>query len=157
MTGRGRGLFATKPIKAGAFISCEKAMATALDTDPDNEHGPLLNLETERRYDGSHILLVRELVHKLLYSPQQASRFFDLHTDGYPPGAPPVVDGVVAVDTFRVNSIIYQKAFACAETRSADVQRAASLDHTDENCSGLQKRSHAWGDQDDDAQRPALV
>jgi hypothetical protein len=66
---KGRGLFATKGIKAGELILVEKAFLIAFESYVGPEKHVVLNLDTNTRRIGAHAVLFNRLVQKLLHNP----------------------------------------------------------------------------------------
>lgn len=85
---RGRGLFATKQINPGDLILCEKAFTTAYSSH-DADTYTILNLNTNHGAVGTQATLLFSTVQKMLYSQEQARKFFDLYDGGYSPNAMP--------------------------------------------------------------------
>ena len=96
--GRGRGLFATRDIKAGELVLCEKAFCVAFETDEKTNRSVVLNFNLDSISIGSHATLVVRLVQKMLYNPLQAASFLQLYDGGYTPKSGHVVDDITAVD-----------------------------------------------------------
>lgn len=126
---RGRGLFATKDIKAGDLILCEKAFDVARDSENAAGTVVVLNLDTNRAQYGPHASLLFNIVQKLRNNPSQALRFLSLHDGGYTPKCTaPIVDRMTVIDTFQAADIIEHNVFGCPIVRSVDVQRMADPD-----------------------------
>lgn len=121
---RGRGLFATERIPAGELILREKAFAIAFDSDPNNEHGVQIGITTGQIRDPEQILLTQQVGKEVTHNQQHAAEFFALRGKGFAIGTPSAVDGVVAVDTFHVNSVLHTNAFHTPPTRSDDSGKA---------------------------------
>lgn len=101
--GRGKGLFTTKPVKAGDLLFCEKAFAYCY-ADKDDPIGRrnmriLLQLETKTAHVGGQANLITEIVQKLYHSPKASEEFKTLHCGDYTPVAVSEVDGQQIVDT----------------------------------------------------------
>ncbi|KAK5723704.1 hypothetical protein LTR15_005403 [Elasticomyces elasticus] len=127
---RGRGLFATRNIKVGDLILCEKAFGVVLKSEKTTETYTMMNLNTNRGSMGPHATLLFDIVQKLSHNPEQAKLYFDLHDGGYEPKlTPEIVDGVTVVDTFRTAAISEFNRFGCPNVRSSDgaTQRTPSL------------------------------
>ncbi|KAF2770519.1 hypothetical protein EJ03DRAFT_270369 [Teratosphaeria nubilosa] len=136
-----RGLFAKTNIKAGEVILCEKAFSAAFGDEKQSSIYILMNLNTNQISMGKHAMLLFNVVKKMLHSPTEATRFFDLHDGGYDPKcAVTNVDGVVAVDTFRTQAIIEQNAFGCPDVRSTKKDENESSGMSRE----LQESSGVW-------------
>lgn len=118
---RGKGLFATKDLKAGDVILVEKAFCIAFESETDNVTHMIMNLNTNTIRTGPHAMLYYSLVRKLSDNPNQAKRFLQLHDGGYTPKCTAqTVDGVTAIDTFQVAAITEHNCFGCANTSTAD-------------------------------------
>ena len=117
----GRGLFAAEDIKAGQMIMCEKALCVAFASEEKSSSYTILNQNTERALAGTQATLLFNLVQNLLYNPDLAEKFFDLHDGGYrPQTSPQTIDGLVSVDTFRTLAIIEHNSFGCPSVRSSN-------------------------------------
>lgn len=126
---RGRGLFATKALKPGDVIFVEKAFHTAYFVD-EGDISLLLNSNSNRVSMGTHALCLYGLTDKILWNPTLANRYLDLH-DGGKFGSSKkatVVDGKVAVDTFRVQCIAELNAFECPRVKSSDREETIGED-----------------------------
>ena len=128
----GRGLFATKDIKAGQLVLCEKALCVVFESDATPKSYTILNHNTQRALAGTQATLLFTLVQKLLYYPELAVKFFDLFDGGgYHPKTPlQTAEGLVPVDAFRAQGIIEHNSFGCPTVRSsskAAQKEAASL------------------------------
>ncbi|KAK5682701.1 hypothetical protein LTS10_005831 [Elasticomyces elasticus] len=133
---RGRGLFATRNIKVGDLVLCEKALGVVFKSAKETEIYTMVNLNTNRGSMGPHATLLFDLVQKLSHNPEQAKLYFDLHDGGYEPKlTPQIVDGITVVDTFRAEAISEFNRFGCPDVRSSDgaTQRIPLLSgHDDE-------------------------
>ncbi|KAI5919059.1 hypothetical protein F4810DRAFT_714901 [Camillea tinctor] len=113
--GRGRGLFTTKPVKAGDLLFCEKAFGYvyAGDDSPVSRSKTvvLLNLSTKRTVIGGHAHLITQIAQKLYHNHESASAFTDLHHGDYEAVGISEVDGQPIVDTFLIDRIISLNAF----------------------------------------------
>jgi hypothetical protein len=92
--GKGRGLFTTKPVKAGELILCEKAFSYAYVDGKNNSNASLtllMNTETNKG--------IRLITQKLYKNPSIASAFTDLHHGAYKAVDVLSVDGQPMVDT----------------------------------------------------------
>jgi hypothetical protein len=82
--GKGRGLFTTKPVKAGGLILCEKAFSYVDGKNNSNASLTLLmNIETNKGFMGGQADLIRLITQKLYKNPSIASAFTDLHHGAY--------------------------------------------------------------------------
>lgn len=101
---KGRGLFATRAIKTGHLLLCEKAFAHAhidnetLEGKPANAKLTVLaNPETDKMVIGGHADLLRMIAQKLYRSPSLGPKFTALYHGDYEsvptiPEKEPVVD-----------------------------------------------------------------
>lgn len=109
----GRGLFATRAIKTGEIIMCEKAFDICFDRDNGESVCTVFNIKTGHPYEGSHAVLLFRIIEKLRFNPQLARRFLDLHDGGHQPKyAAQQVDGNTVIDTFEVQAIMEHNCFA---------------------------------------------
>ena len=117
----GRGLFATKDIKAGQLVLCEKALCVSFDSDAAPHSYTILNHKTQRALAGTQATLLYIIAQKLAYNPELATQFFDLHDGGgyYPPTSLQPAEGLVPVDAFRAQGIIEHNSFGCPTVRSS--------------------------------------
>ena len=117
----GRGLFATKDIKAGQLILCEKALAVAFESDTAPHSYTILNHKTQRALTGTQATLLYTIVQKLVHYPELAAKFSDLHDGGgyYPKTSLQAAEGLVPVDAFRAQGIIEHNSFGCPTARSS--------------------------------------
>jgi hypothetical protein len=100
--GKGRGLFATKPMKAGDLVLCEKAFSHAHVDDTDGSNASLtllMNVETEKGFMGGQADLIQLITQKLYKNPSMAATFLALHHGDYKAVATISVDGQPVVDT----------------------------------------------------------
>ncbi|RMZ69230.1 TPR domain [Pyrenophora seminiperda CCB06] len=97
----GRGLFATKPMKVGDLILCEKAYASAYYK------------KTEGFFEDPRRSLKVSVTQKLYTNPSTASDFFSLYHGDAKAMDVLFVDGKPVIDTFLVNRIIDMNAFPC--------------------------------------------
>ncbi|KAI0812860.1 hypothetical protein GGR55DRAFT_687772 [Xylaria sp. FL0064] len=118
--GRGKGLFTTKPVKAGDLLLCEKAFAYCY-ADKDDPIGMknmclLLQLDTKRAKLGGQAHLLTQIVQKLYHSPSLSEGFKALHPGDYTPVTVSNVDGQPVVDTFLVDRVINTNSFGAPRT-----------------------------------------
>lgn len=117
---RGRGLFATETLKPGDVIFVEKAFYVA---HPDGKDiSVLLNVNTDSISLGTQGLRLYGTVDKMIWNPTLANKYADLFDGGKFGNEKEfkVVDGRVAVDTFRVQSIAELNGFGCPRVKSRD-------------------------------------
>lgn len=117
----GRGLFATKDIKAGQLILCERALSVAFESDATPHSYTILNHKTQRALAGTQATLLYTILQKLVHSPELAAKFFDLYDGGsqYPKTPLQPAESLVPVDAFRAQGIIEQNSFGSPSVRSS--------------------------------------
>jgi hypothetical protein len=101
-SGKGRGLFVTRAVKAGDLLLCEKAFTHAYAPESGTAQSKttlLLNIETERGFIGGQADLIRITARKLYCNPSLAPAFTALHHGTYKPTSTLNVDGKPVVDT----------------------------------------------------------
>lgn len=103
---KGRGLFATKPVKAGELLLCEKAFSHAhADEDASDRSvniqkiNPLIDPMTGGGIMGARKDLIMLTVQKLYRNPSLAQAFTNLCHGTYEGVSPATVDGKPIVDT----------------------------------------------------------
>ncbi|KAH6642926.1 hypothetical protein C7974DRAFT_386403, partial [Boeremia exigua] len=114
--GKGRGIFVTKPVKAGELLLCEKAFAQAYvpETGVGNSRLTLLvNIEAGRSFMGGQADLIKIIVQKIYRNPSLAATFTALHHGDYKTASTTSVDGQPVVDTFLVEKIMGFNVFGC--------------------------------------------
>lgn len=118
---RGRGLFATKPLKPGDVVFVEKAFHVAHPCE-SGDISMLLNYTTNRMSFGTRASLLSGVIDKMIWNPTLANKYLDLFDGGKFDNAKEaqVVDGKVAVDTFQVQSIADFNGFGCPRVKSSD-------------------------------------
>ena len=102
VTGKGRGLFTTKTVKAGDLLLCEKAFCHAYIPEEgagNSKTTLLVNSETEKGFVGGQADLVRLIAQKLFRNPSLAPAFKLLHHGSYESVGTALVDGTPIVDT----------------------------------------------------------
>jgi len=107
--GRGRGLFTTKPVKAGELLLCEKAFSYCFAAPPEEMEralskgishiSVLIDVPGNRTTVGTHADLIRDVSNKLARNPSPGSSFGDLSHGKYQGVACASVDGSPVVDT----------------------------------------------------------
>ncbi|EMD66047.1 hypothetical protein COCSADRAFT_86951 [Bipolaris sorokiniana ND90Pr] len=113
---KGRGLFATKSMKVGDLILCEKAFAHAYIDEVSRSNASvtfLMNVETERGFLGGQADLIRLIVQKLYSNPSTTSEFTNLYHGDYKAVDVSFVDGKPVVDTFLVERTMALNVFGC--------------------------------------------
>ncbi|CAK7199277.1 hypothetical protein SEUCBS139899_001952 [Sporothrix eucalyptigena] len=113
--GTGQGLFVTEPVKAGDVVFVEKAFHV-VHADEDTSGYAMqmtMNLNSNRVTTGAHCLLLYGLTDKLQWNPTLARQFFCLYDGLTGQKEVAVVDGRLAVDTFRVQAIVELNGFHC--------------------------------------------
>ncbi|THX61672.1 SET domain-containing protein, partial [Aureobasidium pullulans] len=110
----GRGLFTTEDIRCGGIVLCEKAFTA----EPHPKSGPskaaeMMDLHNNSKHIGSYAALFSATVRKIVDNPSLA-HILDLHTDGTHGSQKtiPLVDGLPAVDVFRVHSLLKRNVFS---------------------------------------------
>ncbi|OAA68565.1 Tetratricopeptide-like helical [Niveomyces insectorum RCEF 264] len=136
--GRGRGLFATKALEPGDVVFVEKALYVAHPTDM-GDVALLLNLNRNRMSMGTHALRLYGVIDKLRWNPKLANRYLDLYDGGTFGGGKEaaVVDGEVALDTFRVESIAEFNGFGCPRVKSSDADPEMRADDGHNGSTGI--------------------
>jgi tetratricopeptide (TPR) repeat protein len=135
---KGRGLFATKDIKAGELVLVEKAFSVAFASELGTETHIIMNLNTNTARIGAHSSLYYQLVQKMIHNPTQAKRMLELFDGGYSPKCEAqTVDGIAVIDTFQVAAIMEHNCFGCAETRTADALGAAKASDRESKSVGV--------------------
>lgn len=121
--GRGRGLFATEVLKPGDIVFVEKAFYVAHRDGGDIS--VLLNVNTDRVSLGTHSLRLQGTIEKITWNPTISNKYTDLFDGGKFGNEKEfkVVEGRVAVDTFRVQSIAELNGFGCPRVKSRDKQQ----------------------------------
>jgi hypothetical protein len=100
--GKGRGLFTTKPTKAGDLLLCEKAFSHAHVDDAQKGNANitlLMNVETDKGFIGGQADLIQLITQKLYKNPSMTAAFTDLHHGDYKAVDTISVDGQPVVDT----------------------------------------------------------
>ncbi|KZM21802.1 uncharacterized protein EKO05_0001775 [Ascochyta rabiei] len=127
--GKGRGLFVTKPVKAGDLLLCEKAFSHAYVVEGGSEDSSialLINSETNRGFLGGQASLIKLIVQKMHCNPSLAAAFTALHHGNYKPASTSAVDGRPVVDTFLVEQIMTFNVFGCPRSSLQTYKNAAS-------------------------------
>ena len=93
---KGRGLFVTKPVKAGDLLLCEKAFGYAAEYS--STYAMLVHSETGQVIVGARAELLRVIVQKLYRNPSTAPAFTTLYHGNYE-GVSAEVDTEPIVDT----------------------------------------------------------
>ncbi|KAK7751216.1 hypothetical protein SLS62_006902 [Diatrype stigma] len=118
--GRGRGLFTTKPVKAGELLLCEKAFAYSYAGNENpisrNNTRILMNLGTKRISMGGQAYLIAQIVQKLYHNPESSALFTELHHGDYRTATLPEIDGKPIVDSFLVERIVSLNCFGAPRT-----------------------------------------
>lgn len=99
VTGKRRGVFTTKSVKAGELLLCEKAFAFGMITAADE---PIIrtDAETQRTVPNAAIKLINVISDKLHHDGSQASVIADLYSGSYQRSEVFEVDGVPVVDRY---------------------------------------------------------
>lgn len=102
----GRGLFATKDLAPGDVILVEKAFYATFERNVPKEKSVIVDVEKGRISLEKQAERIHGTIDKILHNPKQASRYLDLyHGDKFQNKVVRFVDGMVTVDTFRVEAI----------------------------------------------------
>jgi len=98
----GRGLFTTKPVKAGDLSLCEKAFACAYydSNDAAQDLALLINAQNDTMTVGAQAELIELVVQKLYKNASLLPDFIDLHHGKYQAVDVHEVDGIPIVDTY---------------------------------------------------------
>lgn len=99
VTGKRRGVFTTKSVKAGELLLCEKAFAFCMITAADE---PVIrtDAETQRTVPNAAIKLINVISDKLHHDGSQASVIADMHSGSYRRSEVFEVDGAPVVDRY---------------------------------------------------------
>jgi len=124
--GRGRGLFTTKPIKAGELLFCEKAFAHAVYTGDKFAPGAVLtSMSTKCTYLGTIPGLLDIVLQKLHRNPSLYGQVARLHggciaePDAEPATLSPLIlDNSPVIDTFFIQRIVGLNGMSCARFSS---------------------------------------
>lgn len=111
---RGRGLFATKDIRMGDLILCEKAFMAA---HPDDQ------------IPRSTVPVWLDSVQKVVDNPSQSKDLLGLYA-GQPRTSPisaPIIDGIPVVDTFKVSSILDLNGFSYTVGRESHAYGTSAM------------------------------
>ncbi|KAJ4287868.1 hypothetical protein N0V88_007581 [Collariella sp. IMI 366227] len=103
---RGRGLFTTKPVKAGDLLFCEKAFTHAF-LDKEEGRGSSLTMLIDMENGGtmgSQSDLINMTVRKLFQNPSLMTIITDLHHGSYQPVNTTEVNGTPVIDTCVSNA-----------------------------------------------------
>ncbi|KAL6897058.1 hypothetical protein GGI43DRAFT_106339 [Trichoderma evansii] len=135
--GRGRGLFATETLKPGDIVFVEKAFYVAHRDGRDIS--VLLNVNTDRVSLGTQSLCLQGTIEKMAWNPTLANKYTDLFDGGNFGNEKEfkVVDGRVAVDTFRVQSISELNGFGCPRVKSRDQEQQETKKSDLEQSTGI--------------------
>lgn len=104
--GRGRGLFTTKPLKAGDLILCEKPFAHCYagpfeeNRESSSRLTVLINTQTNRISQGTQADLITTIVQKLWQNPSLQKKIGELYHGFYTPLIATAVDGNPIIDTY---------------------------------------------------------
>lgn len=102
----GRGLFVTRPVKAGELLLCEKAFSFCfalpleeMGSSKGSQISVLLDVGADRISVGTHSDVIRDTSNKLARNPSLNQQFTDLYHGAYKSVSDTVVDGLPVVDT----------------------------------------------------------
>ncbi|OTA56268.1 SET domain-containing protein [Hypoxylon sp. EC38] len=130
--GRGKGLFTTKPVKAGELLLCEKAFAYRY-AEKDNPIGKRnMNMLTDLNdgfvCEGGQPNLITQVVQKIYHNPSQSEIFTSLHHGDYEPVAVSEVDGHPVVDSFLVMKIVLLNCFGAPRSSRESMETTIKND-----------------------------
>lgn len=111
---RGRGLFATKDVRMGDLILCEKAFMAAHPSD---------------RTPKSTLPVWLDSIQKIINNPSQSKGLLGLYA-GQPRTSPvpaPIIDGIPVVDTFEVSSILDLNGFSYTVGRESHAYGTSAM------------------------------
>lgn len=111
---RGRGLFATKDIRMGDLILCEKAFMAA---------------HPEDRTPRSTVPVWLDSVQKVVDNPSKGKDLLGLYA-GQPRTSPisaPIIDGIPVIDTFKVSSILDLNGFSYTVGRESHAHGTSAI------------------------------
>lgn len=102
--GRGRGLFTTKPVKAGELLLCEKAFSYCYEDRSNRAKDPsqtplLANILTNRVTLGTQVSLMKEIIQKIQRNPSLLPSITTLHHGSYTAVEKTDVDDGPVIDT----------------------------------------------------------
>ncbi|KAJ8116080.1 hypothetical protein OPT61_g2413 [Boeremia exigua] len=124
---KGRGMFVTKPVRAGDLLLCEQAFSHAwIDDREQSDSTFLLSIETGRGFAGGQADLITKTVQKLYRNPSLGRKFRDLYHGDYKPVESDMVDGRPIVDTFLVGRIMAYNVFGCPTTSIDSYKRVTT-------------------------------
>ncbi|KAJ4377321.1 hypothetical protein N0V83_000146 [Neocucurbitaria cava] len=136
---KGRGLFATKAVRAGDLLLCEKAFGY-IDAHGYDDGRPKITVTTytekENRFIRARTDLVRLIVQKIHRNPSLVSAFTAMHHGSYQTANTCVVDGKPIVDTFLTQRIVSLNVFNYELSSLITHKRLRSMKHT---------ATHSWG------------
>lgn len=116
---RGRGLFATKLIKAGSLVFAEKAFLVTFASQDTAAHELVSNAATSDWQPTACLVHHCVAVQKLSHNPSLARKFLELNDVAYyPKCACDKVDGMAVIDAFEVQAVLDQRTTDCPEGRS---------------------------------------
>ncbi|KAI2631539.1 hypothetical protein GGS26DRAFT_598610 [Hypomontagnella submonticulosa] len=121
--GRGKGLFTTKPVKAGELLLCEKAFGYIYASD-DSPIGIsntklMVDEDCDTFYIGGQADLYPQVIQKLYHNHAGSEKFRSLDHGNYNPVNISEVDGAPVVDTFFVSKICKVNGFGAPRTTQA--------------------------------------
>ncbi|KAH7139563.1 hypothetical protein B0J11DRAFT_46874 [Dendryphion nanum] len=127
--GRGRGLFATRPIASGEIVICEKAFCVVWGHEQDALTGMTHDLRDDR-IRISPVGLTRSLAQKLLKNPSLSEKVLDLYGD-YAGSSPNIDDTTTTethtIDVFRLHDIVSRNAFGPGDQFGASQSASTGL------------------------------
>ncbi|TVY93518.1 Histone-lysine N-methyltransferase [Lachnellula willkommii] len=157
--GRGRGLFITRPVKAGELLLCEKAFSYCFAALPEemwkansksiSQSSFLIDVPGNSTTVGTHADLIRNVSNKLARNPSLGPSFGDLAHRKYQGIACTSVDGSPVVDTFLVANIIHINCFSCPLTSrdmldDPELNRASEYKAVKQHKSSMLRTTGIW-------------
>ncbi|KAI0888899.1 uncharacterized protein GGS22DRAFT_184475 [Annulohypoxylon maeteangense] len=123
--GQGKGLFTTKPVKAGELLLCEKAFAyTYAENDcPIGKANMtfLMDLNSNTMTLGGQANLIAQVVQKIYHNHAEGKVVTELHHGDYPKVATSEVDGAPVVDSFLITKIVQQNSIGAGRSTLKDL------------------------------------
>ncbi|KAI1134103.1 hypothetical protein F5Y05DRAFT_422891 [Hypoxylon sp. FL0543] len=123
--GRGKGLFTTKPVKAGELLLCEKAFAYVYVNDITDMAPLLFDCNTDSISEGGQPSLITRIAQKLYHNPNGSRDFKRLYHGDYETVDVSEVDGAPVVDTFLITKIMHLNSFGAPLTSRMSMQQVA--------------------------------
>ena len=136
---KGRGSFATRDIRQGELLLCEKAFIIGYDGESNTGPHAIHNTVSGRFVDGPGSWLVPKLVQLLHDNRLLASRFFTLYSGVHTPSStvPITPEGVPIIDFFTVFSILNYNGFSTDSNKFSPKKGSAKEQQSDSPGIGL--------------------